>query len=207
MNNLQGSNEWFQQRLGKVTASVIHKLLSDKATISRKLLLKSLVMERISGTPTRHVKSSDMQRGLNLEPKAIEAYENQTQQKIVNVGFIAHPNIEMAGASPDGLIENMGLIEIKCLNLHNHNQIIKSKKIPKQYFNQIQFQLACTKREWADFVAFHPEADHILYIERVYPDTNVIQWINDKVRIFLCEVDKLYLQQKKSNLSALHQYI
>ena len=117
MNNLQGTQDWLQQRLGKVTASVIHKVLSDKTTTSKQLLLKSLVMERVSGTPTRHVKSSDMLRGLQLEPKAKEAYEKHTQSTIINNGFINHPNIDMAGASPDGLILESGLIEIKCLNL------------------------------------------------------------------------------------------
>ena len=207
MNNLQGTQDWLQQRLGKVTASVIHKVLSDKTTTSKQLLLKSLVMERVSGTPTRHVKSSDMLRGLQLEPKAKEAYEKHTQSTIINTGFINHPNIDMAGASPDGLILESGLIEIKCLNLRNHEQILKNQNVPKQYFNQIQFQLACTQRQWCDFVAFHPEADQRLFIKRVFPEAEIMQMIESKVELFLLEVDQSYLELKQQNLQDLHQFI
>ena len=207
MNNLQGTQDWLQQRLGKVTASVIHKVLSDKTTTSKQLLLKSLVMERVSGTPTRHVKSSDMLRGLQLEPKAKAAYEKYTQSTIINTGFINHPNIDMAGASPDGLVLESGLIEIKCLNLRNHEQILKNKNVPKQYFNQIQFQLACTQRQWCDFVAFHPEADQSLFIKRVFPEPEIMQMIESKVELFLLEVDQSYLELKQQNQQDLHQFI
>lgn len=207
MTTKQGSDEWIKQRLGKITASVIHKIYSDKNTATKLNLVRSLAMERITGRRMTHIKTVDMARGLSNEPLARKAYEMATQQKVSLVGFIPHPQINNAGASPDGLIGENGLIEIKCLNIRNHDQIIKNKKIPKQYYYQMQFQLACSQREWADFVAYNPEADEVLYIERVMPEENVIQELDSKVNNFLKDVERVFNEIKISNAEDLHNYI
>ena len=207
MTTVQGSEEWVKQRLGKVTASVIHKVYSDKLTATKKNLMRSLALERLSGSRMSNIKTVDMARGLAIEPLARKAYEIATQQKVSLVGFISHPDIKNAGASPDGLIGEKGFIEIKCLNIRNHNQIIKNKKIPKQYYYQMQFQLACSQREWGDFVAYHPEADESLYIERVAPEHNIIQELQSKVINFLTDVKQLFNEIKKSNAEELHRYL
>ena len=207
MTTVQGSEEWVKQRLGKVTASVIHKVYSDKLTATKKNLMRSLALERLSGSRMSNIKTVDMARGLAIEPLARKAYEIATQQKVSLVGFISHPDIKNAGASPDGLIGEKGFIEIKCLNIRNHNQIIKNKKIPKQYYYQMQFQLACSQREWGDFVAYHPEADESLYIERVAPEHNIIQELQSKVINFLTDVEQLFNEIKKSNAEDLHRYL
>ena len=207
MTTVQGSEEWVKQRLGKVTASVIHKVYSDKLTATKKNLMRSLALERLSGSRMSNIKTVDMARGLAIEPLARKAYEIATQQKVSLVGFISHPDIKNAGASPDGLIGGKGFIEIKCLNIRNHNQIIKNKKIPKQYYYQMQFQLACSQREWGDFVAYHPEADESLYIERVAPEHNIIQELQSKVINFLTDVEQLFNEIKKSNAEDLHRYL
>ena len=207
MTTVQGSEEWVKQRLGKVTASVIHKVYSDKLTATKKNLMRSLALERLSGSRMSNIKTVDMARGLAIEPLARKAYEIATQQKVSLVGFISHPDIKNAGASPDGLIGEKGFIEIKCLNIRNHNQIIKNKKIPKQYYYQMQFQLACLQREWGDFVAYHPEADESLYIERVAPEHNIIQELQSKVINFLADVEQLFNEIKKSNAEELHRYL
>ena len=207
MTTVQGSEEWVKQRLGKVTASVIHKVYSDKLTTTKKNLMRSLALERLSGSRMSNIKTVDMARGLAIEPLARKAYEIATQQKVSLVGFISHPDIKNAGASPDGLIGEKGFIEIKCLNIRNHNQIIKNKKIPKQYYYQMQFQLACSQREWGDFVAYHPEADESLYIERVAPEHNIIQELQSKVINFLTDVEQLFNEIKKSNAEELHRYL
>ncbi len=207
MTTVQGSEEWVKQRLGKVTASVIHKVYSDKLTATKKNLMRSLALERLSGSRMLNIKTVDMARGLAIEPLARKAYEIATQQEVSLVGFISHPDIKNAGASPDGLIGEKGFIEIKCLNIRNHNQIIKNKKIPKQYYYQMQFQLACSQREWGDFVAYHPEADESLYIERVAPEHNIIQELQSKVINFLTDVEQLFNEIKKSNAEDLHRYL
>ena len=207
MTTVQGSEECIKQRLGKVTASVIHKVYSDKLTATKKNLMRSLALERLSGSRMSNIKTVDMARGLAIEPLARKAYEIATQQKVSLVGFISHPDIKNAGASPDGLIGEKGFIEIKCLNIRNHNQIIKNKKMPKQYYYQMQFQLACSQREWGDFVAYHPEADESLYIERVAPEHNIIQELQSKVINFLTDVEQLFNEIKKSNAEDLHRYL
>ena len=207
MTTVQGSEEWVKQRLGKVTASVSHKVYSEKLTTTKKNLMRSLALERLSGSRMSNIKTVDMARGLAIEPLARKAYEIATQQKVSLVGFISHPDIKNAGASPDGLIGEKGFIEIKCLNIRNHNQIIKNKKIPKQYYYQMQFQLACSQREWGDFVAYHPEADESLYIERVAPEHNIIQELQSKVINFLTDVEQLFNEIKKSNAEELHRYL
>ena len=122
MTTVQGSEEWVKQRLGKVTASVIHKVYSDKLTATKKNLMRSLALERLSGSRMSNIKTVDMARGLAIEPLARKAYEIATQQKVSLVGFISHPDIKNAGASPDGLIGGKGFIEIKCLNIMQANE-------------------------------------------------------------------------------------
>ena len=207
MTTKQGSDDWITQRLGKVTASVIHKIYSDKKTVTKTNLAHSLAMERLSGRRMANVKTVDMVRGLTVEPHARNAYENATDHKVSLVGFIQHPTMNYAGASPDGFVGDDGIIEIKCLNIRNHDQILKNQRIPKQYLYQMQFQLACTQRKWADFVAYHPEADESLYIQRVSPDKTIITELHNKVACFLEEVEVLYRKLKQSNAEGLHKYL
>ena len=128
-------------------------------------------------------------------------------QKVILTGFINHPSIKEAGASPDGLVGEDGLIEIKCLNIKNHNEIVKKQTLPKQYNLQIQFQLACTKRAWCDFVAYHPESDHSLYVKRVLPDVDLIKNIHEKAIIFVGEVEEKYRAMKERNSEELYKYL
>jgi len=207
MSTSQGSDAWIKQRLGKVTASIIHKVYSNKPTLTKTNLMNALAMERLTGRRMKNIKTVDMTRGLNTEPYARAAYEEATQRKVSLVGFIPHPSIENAGASPDGFVGDEGLIEIKCLNIRNHNQIIKNKKIPKQYFYQIQFQLACTKKYWGDFVAFNPDADEAIYIERVLPDKAIMDDLHTKINFLLLEIEGIYQHIKKTNAVELHKYL
>jgi len=147
-----------------------------------------------------------MARGLELESEARNAYELKNQ-KVILTGFIDHPSIKQAGASPDGLIGEDGLIEIKCLNIKNHNDIVKKETLPKQYNLQIQFQLACTNREWCDFVAYHPESDHPLYVKRVLPEYVLIKEIHEKAIIFVGEVEEKYRAMKERNSEELYKYL
>ena len=121
--------------------------------------------------------------------------------------IIDHPLIKFAGCSPDGLVGIDGLIEIKCLNEKNHNQVVKKDSIPKQYYNQIQFQLACTQRNWCDFVLYHPDAKETLYIKRIYPNQIVIDGITQKLILFLDEVNQLHPEIRKSNDEEAYKYL
>jgi len=207
MNAPQGTEEWLKKRLGKITGSTIHKIMSLKENSStRAKLLQDLTLERISGSPAKNIVTGPMARGLELESEARNAYELKNQ-KVILTGFINHPSIKEAGASPDGLVGEDGLIEIKCLNIKNHNEIVKKQTLPKQYNLQIQFQLACTKRAWCDFVAYHPESDHSLYVKRVLPDVDLIKNIHKKAIIFVGEVEEKYRAMKERNSEELYKYL
>jgi putative phage-type endonuclease len=207
MNAPQGTEEWLKKRLGKITGSTIHKIMSLKENSStRAKLLQDLTLERISGSPTKNIVTGPMARGLELESEARSAYELKNQ-KVILTGFIDHPTIKEAGVSPDGLVGEDGLIEIKCLNIKNHNEIVNKQNLPKQYNLQIQFQLACTNRAWCDFVAYHPESDHSLYVKRVLPEYDLIKEIHEKAIIFVGEVEEKYRAMKERNSEELYKYL
>jgi len=207
MNAPQGTEEWLKKRLGKITGSTIHKIMSLKENSSTRLkLLQDLTLERISGSPTKNIVTGPMARGLELESEARNAYELKNQ-KVILTGFINHPTIKEAGASPDGLVGEDGIIEIKCLNIKNHNEIVNKQNLPKQYNLQIQFQLACTNREWCDFVAYHPESNHPLYVKRVLPEYDLIKEIHEKAIIFVGEVEEKYRAMKERNSEELYKYL
>ena len=207
MNAPQGTDEWLKKRLGKITGSTIHKIMSTKENSStRSKLLQDLILERLSGSPAKNIVTGPMARGLELESEARQAYELENY-KVTLTGFINHPTIKQAGASPDGLVGDDGLIEIKCLNIKNHNEIIKKQNLPKQYNLQIQFQLACTNRAWCDFVAYHPESDQSLYVKRVLPENELIKEIHEKAIIFVGEVEEKYRAMKERNSEELYKYL
>jgi predicted phage-related endonuclease len=134
-----------------------------------------------------------MQWGKDTEPTARAAYEFHTSNKVVEVLFVDHPEIEWSGASPDGLVGDEGLIEIKCPNTANHIKTITGTAIKKAYVWQMQWQMACTGSKWCDFVSFDPRMpDHLqLFIKRVPRDDALIAMLEHDAREFLAEVDRM----------------
>ncbi len=191
----QGTQEWFMARLGKVTASrvadIIAKTQSGYST-SRQNYLAQLVVERLTQKPTETYSNAAMQWGTNTEPLARAAYEIKHDLMVSEIGFVPHPVIEMAGASPDGLVGDDGLIEIKCPNTATHIETLLNDTIKSEYKTQMQWQMACTGRQWTDFVSFDPRMPekHQMKIIRVNKDKTVIQALEKKVNEFLTEVDK-----------------
>lgn len=202
----QGTPEWFAQRLGKVTASrigdIIAKTQSGPAA-SRKNYLAQLVTERLTGQAAESFKSSAMQHGTETEPIARMAYETETGLMVTEVAMIAHPHIEMAGASPDGLVGDDGLVEIKCPNSATHIATLMAEKAPSTYIPQMQWQMACTGRQWCDFVSFDPRmpVDLQLFIKRVPRDNKLIAEYEAEIIKFLAEVQETVtkLQQLRKN--------
>lgn len=185
---LQRTDNWYQDRLGKVTASNVYKVLSKGET--RKTYMYELLAERLNGQQDSFI-SDYMQRGVDLEPEAKAVYSTETGFLIDEVGFIAHPKIESFGASPDGLIETDGLIEIKCPKLTTHLKTITTDKIKSEYIYQMQTQLICTGREWCDFVSYHPNVSAPLFIKRVDRNDEIATIIEISTIEFLNELDEL----------------
>lgn len=195
MNDMiQGSPEWFAARLGKVTASRVADLTATTKAgwgASRKNYLAELVAERLTGVSAAGFTNAAMQWGTETEPQARAAYEFFHDAEVEQVGFVVHPHILMAGASPDGLIGDDGLIEIKCPNTSTHIDTLLGAEVPTKYLTQMQFQMACTGRQWCDFVSFDPRMPENLrlFTRRVLRDADVIDALENAVRIFLVELE------------------
>ncbi len=190
----QGSPEWFEQRRGKVTASRIADIMARTKSgysTSRQNYLMQLLCERLTGKVEESFKSSAMQRGNDLEPEARNWYQLETGEIVEQISFIDHPNIDDAGASPDGLVGNEGLIEIKCPNTATHIETLRSKKPSDRYYKQMQWQMACTGRKWCDFVSFDNRLpDNLAYFcVRIDRNEEVIAEIEQEVTAFLLELD------------------
>jgi len=185
--------EWLQSRLGKVTASrvadVIAKTRSGYAA-SRDNLMAQLIVERLTGKPTEGFSNAAMEWGTQTEPEARAAYSARTGELVEEVGFIDHPTIEGAGASPDGVVGE-GLVEIKAPNTATMLEWILTRTIPARYMAQMQFQMAVTGAKWCDFAAYDPRLpEHLqLLIIRVERDDTRIAEIEAEISMFLGELD------------------
>lgn len=201
MNIIQGSPEWFAQRLGKVTASrladVMAKVKYGEAA-SRATYRAELVAERLTGKAAEGFSNAAMKWGTECESLARAAYEAEFGLLVQEVPMIAHPQISMSGASPDGLVSIDGLIEIKCPETKSHIDTILSGEAPTKYIPQMQWQMACTGRAWCDFVSFDPRmpADMQMFVRRVLRDDELIRAYELEVVSFLEEVDMTVLKLK-----------
>ena len=116
---------------------------------------------------------------------------------MTEIGFIHHPTIEMAGASPDGMLPD-GQIEIKCPTAANHIETILGGGSPSKYYPQMQFQMSCTGHQWCDFISYCPDVgdDLALYVCRVPRDETYIVEMEAAITAFLNEVNVLFNQLK-----------
>lgn len=190
----QRSNEWFTARLGKVTASRVADVIAKTKTgysTSRENYMAQLVCERMTGTQGESYNNAAMQWGTDQEPLARAAYEAAKDVLVDEVGFIIHPTIIAAGASPDGLVGDDGLIEIKCPNTATHIDTLLSDKVPSKYNTQMQWQMVCTGRKWCDFVSFDPRMPEglQLFIQRVDFDAEYVKMLEAEITEFLGELE------------------
>ena len=197
----QGTIEWRMERAGKVTASriadIIAKTKSGYST-SRENYLTELVIERF-GVIGDGFTNAAMQWGTETEPLARAAYELKNGVFVQEVGFIAHGSIENAGASPDGMVGDDGMLEIKCPNSSTHFNYILEEKVPEKYKPQMSWQMASTGRKWVDFVSFDPRVpDGLQYFQIRYErDDEYIDLLEREVKQFIAEVDERYAQLKE----------
>jgi len=204
----QRTEEWFQQRLGKVTASRISDVIAKTKTgvsTSRQNYLIQLVSERLTGKKGDSFVNQAMLDGIEREDDARKLYEIEKNISVSEVGFFEHPIISMSGASPDGAVhaeiegKYAGLIEIKCPIETTHTNTLMSKSVPSKYLPQIQWQMACVGARWVDFVSYNPNFpdDLKLFIFRVDRDDSYIAELEAEVIKFLDEVDATILKLKE----------
>jgi len=198
----QGTPEWHAMRCGKVTASRVADVMRSgrggAPSASRARYMGELVAERLTGVPYESFKSAEMQRGNEIEAEAVSAYAFICGAQCDRIAFVDHPSIEMAGASPDALIGDDGLAEFKCPASHTHIQTLLSDKIDGDYVRQMQWQMACTGRQWCDFVSYDPRlpTDMALYVRRLQRDDAAIAAMEMAVSQFLFETSLMVADLK-----------
>lgn len=191
---LQRTAEWHSARRGKVTASriedIVRLLRNGNYSAARKNYAAELVTQRLTGKDPEVLTNEYIEWGIAQEPFAREAYTQRTGNVVVEVGFIDHPRLPYAGASPDGLVGDDGLIEIKCPSLATHIETLLTEEVKDQYRYQMLWQMVCTGRKWCDFVSFDPRAapDMQLFIKRFERDEVEIENLEMEVSKFLNEV-------------------
>ena len=204
----QGTEEWFQQRLGKVTASRISDVIAKTKTgvsTSRQNYLIQLVSERLTGKKTDSFTNKAMEDGVEREPIARKLYESKTNSIVTEVGFFDHPVIKSSGASPDGAVNSekegkyAGLIEIKCPIETTHTNTLISKSVPSKYIPQMQWQMACTNARWVDFISFNPNFPEELqvFVKRLDRDDAYIAELEAEVIKFLEEIEQTIIKLKE----------
>ena len=190
----QRSPEWFAERAGKVTASRIADLMARTKTgysTSRANYRAQLVCERLTGAVEPSYCNGAMQWGIDNETAARDAYQIHALCTVEEIAFVNHPTIHMAGASPDGLIGDDGLVEIKCPISATHTETLLGDTVPDKYAKQLMFQMACTGRQWCDFASFDPRLPESmrLFVKRLHRDEAAVAEIEAEVVSFLDEVE------------------
>lgn len=193
----QGSDDWLVARSGHATASrfkdILAKVKSGESA-SRRNYRMAVVTERLVGGPIASFTNTAMQHGTDHEPFARMAYESRTGAFVDEVGFLTHPTIAWCGGSPDGLINDDGIIEIKCPYVSTvHVETIQGG-MPSEHLAQCHGLLWISGRQWVDFVSFDPRMpEHLqLHVERIARNEKYIETLAAEVCIFLAEVDTLH---------------
>lgn len=193
---VQGSPEWHAIRAGKVTASrvadILRKVKSGGASAMRQRYLGELVSERLTGKPYLDAyKSADMARGNEMEDEARQVYALAQGEPVERIAFVDHPSIPWAGCSPDTLVGAAGLAEHKCPATHTHIATLRGAPVDADYLTQIQWQLACTGRQWCDYVSYDSRlpAAMQMSIVRINRDPVRIVELETAVKTFLIDVD------------------
>ena len=198
--SIQGTPEWLSERAGKVTASMVSAVLMKPETAGYRDYQAQLVAEILTGKPQgSDYTNAAMQFGTETEPLARSAYEAETGFSVDEVGLCQHPAIERSGASPDGLVGKDGLVEIKCPKVATHLAYLIADVVPAAYKNQMMWQMACTGRDWCDFVSFRPDLPENLqlFIVRFKRDPARITELETAVVDFLAGVRHMILKLKE----------
>ncbi len=196
----QGTDEWKMARLGHVSASNIAAVMSkgkdnSESTVRRTYKIK-LVAERMTKKSQESFKNAAMEWGNEQEPFARMAYEAKTGNFVDKTGFWKHDTIQWLGVSPDGLVGDDGLIEIKCPNTTTHLEYIFDGVVPTEYRKQMQCQMWVTGRQWCDFVSYDPRMPekNQLFVIRYERDDELIATMQQDVAKFLTEVQVIINQ-------------
>ena len=195
----QRSEQWHKIRLGRVGGSADSNALSVKGKSASGLgasaytLLYKKAFEIIEKKPVKeNIVTFEMQRGIDLEPEATHEYELHKMVKVDQVGYILNSDYKYAGYSPDGLVGEDGLIEVKCPGNSEYMRQIITNDIPKQYISQMQWGMFLSGRKWCDYVVYNPDyTKSPLYVDRVYRSDTLIETLKENYLAFESELDAI----------------
>lgn len=194
----QRSEEWYQVKLGKFSASMIAKLLMSKTTQGYNDAIDQVVYERVTGNRISSFASSDMQYGIDNEPLAKRDYMLKNFTYVRQVGFIE--NNEWSGVSPDGLIGSEGMIEIKCPKYNTQLRLLRDCEVQKDYEMQMQFQMFVSGRQWVDFYSWRHDLEP--FQKRYFRNEGIITILKNELEIAITKAIvriKQYNQSKSTN--------
>ena len=191
----QGTDAWRQARCGSVGASDAPRVVRRTKTgysADRDSLMASKVLERLTGVPVEIFKTVAMLQGTEREPEARLLYSMVRGVEVEEVGIVLHPSIKGAHASPDGLVAETGLLEIKSPQPAAHMDTLMSETISEAHVVQMHWQMACIGSQWCDFVSYNPDFPPAmqLWIRRVYRDAKFIAELEREIAQFIREVDQ-----------------
>jgi putative phage-type endonuclease len=196
MLNPQDNDSWLFKRIGKATASRIGDIVRTQKNgapyKAREDYLMELVLERLTGRMADHFTTPAMERGKQMEAEAALAYAMETGHSLAFADFVDHPVIAMSGASPDRLVNDNGLLEVKCPMPKAHIEFLMTGIIPENYRWQQLWQCGCTNREWNDFMSYNPDFPAQLQskVLRYHPEDAALVEAERAVALFLAEVDE-----------------
>ena len=179
----QGSEAWYEARLGRITGTRFKALMSKESTEGYKNLISDIACEMISGEFDEQFKSTLMERGTEVEPEARDFYAEEFGVTVREVGII-YPDEdnefhEWIGVSPDGLTD--GVLEIKCPLRKTHLNYIGKGELPSEYKWQVYGLLYVTGLPYCDFMSYFPEMKP--FIVRVYPNEGIFDEITERLRV------------------------
>lgn len=197
-------HEWLARRCGKLTASrmpdAMAKLKSGQPAKARSDLQRELLAERMTGSSVPHYVNPAMEWGIAMEDEARDAYEAATGIIVgspwndAECGVFDHPDIIDFAASPDGMIDRDGLLEIKCPTTTTFIDWLMAGVVPEQHKPQMTAQIACSGRRWCDFAAYDPrikDPAKRLMVRRFMPTVEEIKAIEDEAVAFLAELERM----------------
>lgn len=195
----QGTDEWKQLRCGIITGSKIADVMQEKKGTGYANYLAQIVCERLTVCVTETYKNAYMERGNEDEEAARCCYGYVTGNIVEQVAFIKHPTIDCFGISPDGLINDDGMVEIKRKIPAIHIDYILKNRVPPEYVKQMTAQLACSGRKWNDFVSYCPELPENmqLFVCRLERNEEAINAMETAVVAFNESVEKMIADLKR----------
>ena len=200
---IQGSDEWFAVRMGKITASKLGDLMRvtkyGESTYKTRLRME-LAIERLTGkSASPNFMNQAMHDGVEREPDARTLFEAITGKEVALCGSFDHPEIVNTSASPDGLLRGENaVLEIKCPTHATHAKNLMSETMPKNYIYQVMWQIACTESDYAYFASYHPDFPPELRLKwvRVEKDDSVIKSLEEEIRAFDISIEDLIIKIK-----------